>query len=108
MTSVRLADVSLEVAMLRIRLLVVSAVVGALALFAVPDHAVAQAGCQPSIMQPCTNAPARPNNAASGQKSPVRTTDDDREPKDHSPRIQLDKDTEFKFGTGGIGLGRKF
>jgi len=108
MTSVRLVDGLLEVAMLRIHFLIVSAAVGALALFAAPDCAVAQAGCQPSIMRPCTNVPARPDNAASRQKSPVRTTDDDREPKDHSPRIQIDKDTEFKFGTGGIGLGRRF
>jgi hypothetical protein len=92
--------------MLRIHLLIASAVVGA--LFAVPDHAIAQAGCQPSITQPCTNAPARPNNAVPGQKSPVRTSDDDRDSKDHSPRLRIDKDTEFKFGTGGIGLGRKF
>jgi hypothetical protein len=104
---VRLADILVEVAMLRIHLLISSAAVGGLALVALPDHARAQAGCQPSIMQPCTNAPVRPNNAAPGPKSPVRTTDDDRD-KDHSPRVQIDRDTEFKFGTGGIGLGRKF
>ena len=57
---------------------------------------------------PCLSGELRWAGHAPGQKSPVRTTDDDREPKDHSPRVRIDKDTEFKFGTGGIGLGRKF
>ena len=38
----------------------------------------------------------------------TQADDDSNEPKDHSPRIPLDKDTTFQFGTGGIGLGRKF
>jgi hypothetical protein len=76
-------------------------------LLAAPDIAFAQAGCQPTIMQPCTNAPARPGNSATAQKKSPQA-DDDRGPKDHSPRIKLDSDTELKFGTGGIGLGRRF
>ncbi len=79
----------------------------AVATLGVGGAAWAQAGCQPTIMQPCANVPTHATNAAPGQRKPV-DADDDRAPKDHSPRIQLDKDTEFKFGTGGIGLGRKF
>jgi hypothetical protein len=91
-----------------IQLAVVVAVISASALLAMRGDAVAQSGCQPTITQPCTNAPARPNGQPN-QKNPARTTaDKDDEPKDHSPRIKLDNDTEFKFGTGGIGLGRKF
>jgi len=93
--------------MTRVELAVASAIFAASALLATPDRAVAQAGCQPTIMQPCTNAPARTNNAATGQKKSTQA-DEDRGPKDHSPRIRLDSDTELKFGTGGIGLGRKF
>ncbi len=93
--------------MLRSQSAFVSAALGALALVAASDRAAAQAGCQPTIMQPCTNVPTHATNAAPGQRKPV-DADDDRAPRDHSPRIQLDKDTEFKFGTGGIGLGRKF
>ena len=93
--------------MTRVKLAITSAVSSALAVLAAPDCAFAQAGCQPTIMQPCTNAPARPSNPAASQKKSTQA-DEDREPKDHSPRIRLDNDTEFKFGTGGIGLGRKF
>ena len=69
-------------------------------------EAFAQAGCQPTIMQPCAKVPDKASNQAGtknfGQK------DDTGEPKDHSPRIRLDHDTDFKFGTGGLGLQRKF
>jgi hypothetical protein len=98
-----------EVAMSCARLLVISAALSALVLLAVPDGAFAQAGCQPTMMQPCTKVPPRANAAPPGQKNAVRADDDDdREPKDRSPRIKIDGETEFKFGTGGIGLGRKF
>jgi hypothetical protein len=83
------------------------AIFSAAALLAVPETAFAQVGCQPTIMQPCTDAPARTNNQAGTQRKSSQT-DDDKEPKDRSPRIKLDSDTEVKFGTGGIGLGRKF
>ena len=92
--------------MLRVRWVLVFAA-AVLALVGVREGARAQAGCQPTIMQPCTNVPPRTANPAPGQRKSA-ATDDDREPRDHSPRIQLDRDTEFKFGTGGIGLGRKF
>ncbi len=48
----------------RVQLAVMSAAFSALALVAVPDHAFAQAGCQPTIMQPCTNVPPRTNAQA--------------------------------------------
>jgi hypothetical protein len=93
--------------MTRVNLAIACAVFAASALLAAPGRTFAQAGCQPTIMQPCTNAPAQPSNsAASRKKSPQ--AGEDNGPKDHSPRIRLDPDTEFKFGTGGIGLGRKF
>ena len=91
--------------MLRIQLTVASIFFVALAA---PDGAVAQTGCQPTIMQPCTNAPARASNQAPNQKRSPQVDDDNSAAKDHSPRIKLDNDTEFKFGTGGIGIGRKF
>lgn len=97
MTRVKFACVELAVA---------SAVLAASTLLAAPGTAFAQAGCQPTIMQPCTNAPARTNDPATGQKKSTQAEDSG--PKDHSPRIRLDSDTELKFGTGGIGLGRKF
>jgi hypothetical protein len=99
------ADALHEVAMLRIQLAV--AFISFVAL-AAPDRAIAQAGCQPTIMQPCTNAPARAGNPAPNQKRSLQAGDDNNTPKDHSPRIKLDDDTEFKFGTQGVGLGRKF
>ena len=79
-----------------------------LVALAAPNGAVAQTGCQPTIMQPCTNAPARPSNPAPNQKRSLQADDDSNTPKDHSPHIKLNDDTEFKFGTQGIGLGRKF
>ena len=93
--------------MSRIQLAVASVFFGGLALLGASDRVFAQAGCQPTIMQPCTTVPARANNSATNQKRSVQT-DDDNAPKDHSPHIKLDNDTEFKFGTQGIGLGRKF
>jgi len=107
MISMPSVDTLLEVAMFRVQLAVAFAVVSALALVAAPECAFAQAGCQPTITQPCTNPPPRAPSA--NPRSTARANDDnDREPTDHSPRIKLDNDTEFKFGTGGIGLGRKF
>lgn len=91
--------------MSRIWLAAASVFIGA--FLGASDRAAAQAGCQPTIMQPCTNAPARPSNPAPNQKRSLQA-DDDSAPKDHSPRIKLNDDTEFKFGTQGIGLGRKF
>jgi hypothetical protein len=93
--------------MTRVNSAIVSAGFSALALLATHDRACAQAGCQPTLMQPCTNAPARASNPATGQKKSTQA-EEDNGPKDHSPRIRIDGDTEFKFGTGGIGLGRKF
>ena len=104
------ADASHEVAMSRIhamlRVQLTVASILSIALLGAPDNAFAQAGCQPTIMQPCSNAPAHPSNPAANQRRSV--ADDDNAPKDHSPRIKLDNDTEFKFGTAGVGLGRKF
>jgi hypothetical protein len=97
-----------EVAMLRIRSAVASILLIALTFLGASDSAIAQTGCQPTIMQPCTNAPARVNNSAPSQKRSPQADDDSNAPKDRSPRIKLDNDTEFKFGTQGIGLGRKF
>jgi hypothetical protein len=82
---------------------------GALSLIVLgAGPALAQAGCQPTITQPCK--PADKPNAPSPNAAAKRTSDQDdsNEPKDHSPRIKLDQDTDFKFGTGGIGIGRKF
>jgi hypothetical protein len=101
-------DASVEVPMLRARSAFASVILAGLVLPGASGWAVAQTGCQPTIMQPCTNAPARPANPAPGQKRSTQADDDSNEPKDHSPRIPLDKDTTFQFGTGGIGLGRKF
>jgi hypothetical protein len=69
--------------------------------------AFAQAGCQPTIMQPCAKVPDKASNQAAGIKNSGQS-DNTGEPKDHSPRIRLDRDTDFKFGTGGLGLQRKF
>ncbi len=69
--------------------------------------ASAQAGCQPTLTQPCAKISDKAGGQPSARKDAAQSDDAD-EPKDHSPRIKLDKDTEFKFGTGGIGLGRKF
>ncbi|HLH88804.1 MAG TPA: hypothetical protein VKX28_10110 [Xanthobacteraceae bacterium] len=93
--------------MSRIQLAVASIFFGVFALLGASDRSAAQAGCQPTITQPCTNTPARSSNPAPNQRRSVQA-DDDNTPKDHSPHIKLDNDTEFKFGTQGIGLGRKF
>ena len=69
--------------------------------------AFAQAGCQPTLTQPCAKTPNKPGNQPS-QRTNAARADDTNEPVDHSARIKVDRDTEFKFGTGGIGLGRKF
>ena len=98
-------DILHGVAMLRIQSAV--AFISFVAL-ATPDRAIAQAGCQPTIMQPCANAPARASNPAPNQKRSLQADEDNNASKDHSPRIKLDRDTDFKFGTGGIGIGRKF
>jgi hypothetical protein len=81
------------------------------ATLGVAGPASAQTGCQPTITQPCANAPDKraadkPSAANPAAKRPDSGQADD--PKDHSPRIKLDRDTDFKFGTGGIGIGRKF
>ena len=70
----------------------------------------AQSGCQPTITQPCTDVPAKkaaqkPAINSAAKSSDTGVADD---PKDRSPRIKLDQDTDFKFGSGGIGIGRKF
>ena len=70
--------------------------------------ASAQAGCQPTIMQPCAKPQTRPNSGQTPPRGSNAKTDDSNEPIDHSPRVKIDRDTDFKFGTGGIGLGRKF
>jgi hypothetical protein len=78
-----------------------------LALVAAPGNAVAQSGCQPTIMQPCANTPQKPSTPPAKRTDGARS-DDSNDPKDHSPRVKIDQDTDFKFGTGGIGIGRKF
>jgi hypothetical protein len=103
-----LADASNEVVMSRIQLAIASIFFIGFALLGASDRAAAQAGCQPTIMQPCTNTSVRSSNPAAGQKRSLQANDDNTEPKDHSPRIKLDNDTEFKFGTAGVGVGRKF
>jgi hypothetical protein len=95
-----------EVAMLR---MCVAAIV--LATLGAGGHASAQTGCQPTITQPCAAAPDKRAAEKPGVSSPAARRPDSGqsdEPKDHSPRIKLDRDTDFKFGTGGIGIGRKF
>jgi hypothetical protein len=81
------------------------------ATLGVGGHASAQAGCQPTITQPCANAPDKRTADKPGAANPAPKRPDSGpsdEPKDHTPRIKLDRDTDFKFGTGGIGIGRKF
>ena len=73
--------------------------------------AFAQVGCQPTLTQPCTkppNKPNNPNNQPSQRTYNAPKSDDTNEPIDHSARIKVDRDTDLKLGTGGIGLGRKF
>ena len=74
-----------------------------LASFGATGDAFAQAGCQPTIMQPCAKAPDKANNPTARIKSSGQS-DDTGDPKDRSPRIRLNQDTDFKFGTGGLGL----
>jgi len=94
-----------EIAMPRI--LPVLSVAILFALIGLPDKAAAQAGCQPTLTQPCAKPPAKTGNQPPARKSSAES-DDANAPKDHSPRIKLDQDTDFKFGTGGLGLQRKF
>jgi hypothetical protein len=92
----------IEVAMSRV---ILAAVL--FALLGATGEAFAQAGCQPTIMQPCAKPSDKAGNAAASRiRSPSQT--DNGEPKDNSPRIRLNQDTDFKFGTGGLGLQRKF
>jgi hypothetical protein len=81
-----------------------------LATLCIGGQASAQTGCQPTITQPCATAPDKRAADKPGTSPAVRRPDlgQSDEPKDHSPRIQLDRDTDVKFGTGGIGIGRKF
>ena len=81
-----------------------------LATLGIGGEASAQSGCQPTITQPCATAPDKrtadkPGTSPTARRPETGQSDD---PKDHSPRIKLDRDTDFKFGTGGIGIGRKF
>ena len=55
-------------------------------------------------MQPC----AKPADKPAPQPPKRTTTEQSNQPIDHSPRIRLDKDTDVKFGTGGLGLQKKF
>jgi hypothetical protein len=89
------------------RMLPTLAAASLLAALGAVDQAAAQAGCQPTLTQPCAKPSSKPANQPSGRKSAAET-DESSEPKDHSPRIKLDQDTDFKFGTGGLGLQRKF
>ena len=89
------------------RMLPAFAAASLLAALGAIDRAAAQAGCQPTLTQPCAKPTSKAANQPPGRKS-AGETDDSSEPKDHSPRIKLDQDTDFKFGTGGLGLQRKF
>jgi hypothetical protein len=71
------------------------------------SNAFAQTGCQPTITRPCPKGAEKPTEQAP-RRSNAATSDQSNAPIDHSPRIRLDKDTDFKFGTGGLGLQRKF
>ncbi len=83
----------------------IALIAAALVLVGTTGAAFAQTGCQPTIMQPCAKPADKP-----APQPPKRTTatDQSNQPIDHSPRIRLDKDTDFKFGTGGLGLQKKF
>jgi hypothetical protein len=96
------AGALIEVAMSRI----LSAAMLLVMLGAAGD-AFAQAGCQPTITQPCAKTSDKPSPQLPKRTNAARP-DEPNEPIDHSPRIKIDKDTDFKFGSGGIGLGRKF
>ena len=67
----------------------------------VVSGAFAQANCQPTLTQPCAAPPKKPTDQRPAAKA-------DEEPIDHSKRIRIDKDTDFNFGLGGFGLGRRF
>jgi hypothetical protein len=98
---VRFGGAFIEVLMYR----VIGAVLAAmpLVILGASGQALAQAGCQPTITQPC----AKPDTpAAPAAKRPGLTTDDNN-PTDHSTGVK-DKDTGLKFGPGGLGIGRKF
>jgi hypothetical protein len=90
-----------------LRMISAAIVLGTLAM---GGQASAQSGCQPTITQPCAAAPDKKTSDKPGTGPAARRPDPGQsdEPKDHSPRIKLDRDTEFKFGTGGVGIGRKF
>jgi hypothetical protein len=66
--------------------------------------ALAQANCQPTLSQPCAKPQTKPTDQSS-QRPIVKA---DEEPIDHSKRIKINKDTDFNFGLGGFGLGRRF
>ena len=70
--------------------------------------ALAQVGCQPTLTQPCAKPQTKPGASQPSPRPNAAKTDDANEPIDHSPRLKVDRDTDLKFGTGGIGLGRKF
>jgi hypothetical protein len=70
--------------------------------------AIAQVGCQPTLTQPCARPQSKPGTDQPGQRGGAAKANDTNEPTDHSARIKLHGDTDFKFGTGGIGIGRKF
>jgi hypothetical protein len=73
---------------------------------AVASGAVAQTNCQSTLTQPCAKPQTKPSSQPSERSNAART--DDNEPIDRSKRIKIDKDTDFNFGLGGFGLGRKF
>jgi hypothetical protein len=81
-----------------------------LATLGAGGQASAQSGCQPTITQPCATTPDKRASDKPAVGPAARRPDSAQsdEPKDHTPRIKLDRDTDFKFGTGGIGIGRKF
>jgi hypothetical protein len=81
---------------------------GLLIAIAGAPGALAQVGCQPTLTQPCAKPPNKPNNPPSQRTYNGAKSDDTNEPIDHSARIKVDRDTDLKLGTGGIGLGRKF
>jgi hypothetical protein len=89
------------------RMLAALSVAIVLAALGAADQAAAQAGCQPTLTQPCAKPSAKTTGQPPARKSAAES-DDTNEPKDHSPRIKLDPDTDFKFGAGGLGLQRKF
>ena len=71
------------------------------------SNTFAQTGCQSTITRPCPKGAEKPTWQAPNRGG-AAPSDQSSAPIDHSPRIQLDKDTDFKFGTGGLGLQRKF